>query len=120
MTQYDQRYGINISEKIREFTKNSSEYSLRSLAHKLGISANAMNSRLNRPYYSNLYDIIEVSKYLKVDLLSDVISYLEGVGVEFHKRYSNKEIVELEKQLESCMKQINRYEKTIDLLIAKG
>lgn len=107
------KYNHHVGHEVKKVLKLK-EMSYMDLANLINLSKNAAINKLNKPYYGNVYELIDVSIALQHDFISELLPIIkkQGVDIEFMPiQAENKMLRETVDRLE---KEIERNHRIID------
>lgn len=110
-------YGLHLGNSIRGVLEEKNM--LQTLLYQqLNISSNALQNKLNNPYYGTIYDIIKTSKYLNLDLFDFIRKFLSEQGETLFNSEQEKAIYKAKDQENEILllrKQVEMLKEVIQL-----
>jgi hypothetical protein len=103
-------YSVHLGEYVRRKIEDHPTLNKKMVADRMNISKNTLSQRFVRPHYGNVYDLLETSQAMGVNLFEPVIAILKNGDMPLESFYSQKDIDDLNREIKGLKLAIHKLE----------
>ncbi len=108
-------FGLHIGKMIKEHIENNTSYTKTYVAEQLELTRTCFASRLNSPFYGNVFDLMKVSIFLEEDFISPALAVVRSGGVPPRNLYTDAEFNDMQLKLAHAEKKLFEKERELNL-----